>query len=134
MNVRFTDDGITSFSRNLLGRNTFGRHSKKSIADQSTSVGEKFFGEKTWSQNGTTEPTYFHCHQSYDCIKVISATSKMLDIRTYLGSLGQLHLLFHRPRAYPLFTRTAKIGPIFVVHPKKIGKFLSFHPILCNRI
>ena len=26
----FTDDGITSFSRNLLGRNTFfGRHSKK---------------------------------------------------------------------------------------------------------
>ncbi len=35
---------------------------------------------------------------------------------------------------YPSFTRIAKIGPIFVVRPKKIGKFLSFCPILCNRI
>ncbi len=34
----------------------------------------------------------------------------------------------------PSFTRTAKIGPIFVVRPKKIGKFLSFRPILCNWI
>jgi len=35
---------------------------------------------------------------------------------------------------YPSFTLTAKIGPIFVVRPKKIGKFLSFRPILCNWI
>ncbi len=80
-------------------------------------------------------PVFYLIQALSNVLTIISMRSMHVSMVHYYCRGPKMRAIYmEKVYTYPLFTRTAKIGLIFVVRPKKIGKFLSFLLILCNRI